>query len=310
MNTFTFSDTPDLTPSIVKKSKFSINKFSAYYLNNGEKMPLQVEQEKSVIFTDEYSMWSIEDSGLNIVLDGSIKQIQYLFSSLGVARPGDILGLAVRVSSSASRQRMIFGSYNYTITHDMDTIDFSCLVCIPPGKLRIKATMDVILYVKDSLIGTPTGRRLGIMKSYTLAFAGDGSLFPIDTESVDEPYLWKLEMLYEDIHSDLFSECVRILINSKNPNFGQLHFDKDPMKSGLFIELITNATVEMIQRAKEDPCFTDVINNVGLQEGSIGQVIYEIIEGYVKRYDSISDIHYWVQKKVYDLMGGNKNAVD
>lgn len=43
---------------------------------------------------------------------------------------------------------------------------------------------------------------------------------------------------------------------------------------------------------------------------SIGQVIYEIIEGYVKRYDSISDIHYWVQKKVYDLMGGNKNAVD
>lgn len=307
---FSFTSVPEVTTDIVRKSKFLVERFDAYYLNNDEKVHLTVNTEIEVTFTDEYSLWSIEDSGVIMELGGSIRDVGYLFSSAGVARPGDTLGLAIRIFSSSSRQRIVSGPYECLITSDQESVDFSCNVSIPPGKLRSRATMELVLYVRDSLIGTVPGTILGVLKTYTLAFTGEGSVFPIITEPSDEDYLWKLEMIYEDIHTDAFSECVRIVINTKNAYYPQLRFDKDPFKSGLFIDIITNATVQMIEKAKDDPHFPDVVNNVGLGDGSIGMAIYEIIQGYVEKYDSISDILCSVQKKVYGISTGDESAVD
>lgn len=303
---FSFSSVPEITSDIVKKSKFSVTKFSAYYFNSEEKIPLTIGEDKVLSFSDENGLWSVEDSGLNIELEACIKQPQFLFSSGGVARPGDCLGIAIRLSSASSRQRMVFGSYPVNITNSDEYVEFNCLVNISPGKLRGKAILEVLLYVKSSIIGTKPGTILGVMKTYTLSFEGDGSMFPLITDSSNEPYLWKLEMIYDDIRKDSFAECVRILINTRNPNYGQLHFDKDPLKSGLFIDIIINATVLLIQKAKEDPYFHDIENNNGLEEGSIGQAVYEILQGYVNRYGTVTEMLEAVQKKVYETLGGTQ----
>lgn len=285
---FTFSLAPELTPDLIKKIGFSIEKISASYYHVDEIRTLDILIDSSIGFEDSKNTWSIEEYGLILDFDIIMKKPRTLFEDGTFASPDDCLKIAFRVNSQDSRQKMIFNT-SFTITNLSEPKNSRLTVEIPPGKMRKTADIEMLLYLsksgKNSSNQRP-GTIFGRLFHKILSFSGEGSEFPINTMESDDNFLWKLEMDYEDPRIDRFDQSVMLWLNSKHPKYNELDIDTDPTSNIGFMEIMTQATFLIIEELSKTTYMSDIISNNGLEPGSLGQAAYYMIITYAPDYDN------------------------
>lgn len=295
-NSFSFSLTPEFGNDVLKKVGLNLISINANYVLDESTKNLTVESDDVTVFDDVSGVWSVEEHGLNLEYEFKWTHPEILFADSSIIGPNDLLGIATRILSYDSRQRFILGRGIKTIDSSIREESFHYSIQIPPGKIRKNATIEIILYVQESEYEViRPGSVLGIIYSDTLLFSGDGSIFPIETSSYDENFLWKLFIEYEDPRVDRFDQSVMLSLNEKHPRYKELKLDTEPMSNVAFREILAQAIFLIINKMKESEYFEDICSNNNLESGSIGEAVYYMIVNYGSNYKDpltlSNDIH-------------------
>lgn len=279
-NVLNFSLTPELDSETRYKSGFKIKKIAATYVHNGETRKLEMESDLSLAFEDPRGVWSIEEYGMTLQYQISFVNPSALFSENGICGKNDILGIAVRLLSQKSRQRIILKDSIHYISYREDELILDITATIPANKFREVATSELFLFMakpSEESRFIRQGTMFGVLDSKTLSFSGDSSDFPIDTDSINANYLWKLYIDCEDPHTDMFNQCVSLTLNEKHPRFKSLKLDDDPLSDMVFREIMSQALFLIISKMQHSDYYEDIVSNNNLEPGSIGQAVFYMI---------------------------------
>lgn len=304
MKSIPIQKTSEITPELIKSVGFQVGIPTARYCSGSTDLPLKQSSEVPLVFEDEHGMWSIEGHGIVLSVRGKLDNPDKLFVHDGVAQLGDCLGLALRLTSSPSRQRLISKS-NCEIIDSSDTLEFDCELKVLPGVLRQSATLELLLYYCRDSDYIDAGTVIGVLGSWSISFINEGIEFPFTTVESDDNFLWRLEFDCEDPKHEKFSECTRIVVNRKHAYYSQLDLDNKPLNSGLFVDIVCNATVLLIQKMRESKSFDDVVKGNDLDPGSVGWAVHDILMTYDDCYDDPSSLLEGLQKNIYDLLKVN-----
>lgn len=299
-SSFVISLAPEIS-SDVGRYGVTVDDIKSGYIVEGEVRDLFYNPEDGV-FDDSAGIWSIEDDGVMIEYSLTVEKPHLFFEDSLIPISECTLGLATRLSSSDSRQLMIFKHDAVTITESSQKLTTCIRMDIPSGHLREKGRLELILYVKHVAEGSKlkSGTVMGTLWSADLLFSGDSSEFPITHESNPGSGLWRLDISYEDPRYDKFDQSVRLTFNDKHPRYKELELESDPFKKAAFVEVLSNAFSIIINKVlSEQSVANDIINGRNLEPGSLGEAVFFMITHYAKRYNDpaelMSDLnnHFW-----------------
>ena len=296
--------TSEITSELIKDAGIQVSIPTAGYCCESANLPLRKTSESPLTFEDEHGTWSVEEYGIVLSVRGKIDHPDKLFMQDGVAHFGDCLGLALRLTSSPSRQRLI-SKANCEIIDSSDALEFDCELNVLPGVLRQSATLELLLYYRRDSDYIAAGTVIGILGSWSISFINEGIEFPFTTVESDDNFLWRLEFNCEDPKHEKFNECTRIVVNRKHAYYPQLDLDNKPLNSGLFVDIVCNATVLLIQKIRESNSFDEVVKGIDLDPGSVGWAVHDILMTYDDCYDDPSSLLEELQKTIYDLLKVN-----
>ena len=277
---FSFSITPELTHEAKNKLGFKLESVTASYTHDGETRELILDSDNSLAFEDTYGIWSVEEYGIDLQYSVSFQNPSVLFSDIGIGSKDDVLGIAIRIMSPKSRQRIILKNTIRHIHYSSEKIIFDILASIPAGRFRDSAVSELFVFmVKPSVESSfiRPGTVLGILRSDVLSFSGDSSDFPIETISVNSNHLWKLYIDCDDPHTDMFNQCVSLTLNEKHPRYKDLKINDDPLSDMVFREIMSQAMYLIISKVQKSEYYEDVISNNNLEPGSVGQAVYYML---------------------------------
>lgn len=275
---------PTLTEELKSKVRIQTSDFNFYYTKNDDEFLLQSEEinnnptERKIV--DKKGVWTPDNNNLCIRRKYSFKTYQCLFGQDGIACSNAIIGVALRWTSSDSKQRGVIeiGSL-FNSTDDKEFIlDYE----FPTSQLRGMLELSSIVYLKRP--GTPLweeehlsntcGCILGELDRMEVRLDGIGSEFPVyETNNPFQP-LWYIDCKWVDPTYDQFIECVSIYLNKGHKNYKYLEKDeqliKEIMASAIFL-LITK-----LKSQKED--WDATMEGYGLRDGSVSAAVNYFIK--------------------------------
>ena len=275
----------ELDEELFLKIGYSEQPLQATYKNeSGEVIEMEVSLEEGLENTyqlfDPKVHWDPELHDVDFYFEFEIKHTMFLFGNRGLADDKGELGVAIRWYSRDSAQMRIIPIATIKST-DKDFY-YNTKIKIEKGVLRGKLTFEVILYMHvpspDQQVAS--GTILGILSSTNILIDGHSSMFPI--LEIDDPTkpLWWVECNFEDALYDSFTDDhVSIIINVGHRNAKHLKLDRGIGSSPLLLEILGSGIQTIIEEAKLQGDWEDIINNRS-EPGSIGEAIYYFIESF------------------------------
>jgi len=278
---------PSLTDALKKKTGYSSRPQEFYYISDySEKKDLAVESEDAAssvfIIRDPDGFWAISEKPFWGRKRCTIRTSQFLFGKDGVVCNDAVIGLAIRWRSASSGQRGVFKIG--TITKAEPSKNFDSKFEFVRGQLRGMVTLETILYIEkagcpsadESHLANVAGTVVGELDSITIRLDGSGSVFPVCTMPMKSKALWTLKCDWTDPTSDSVADCVSLNLNTLHRKYKYIDRSQPTYNEQLFAEVMAAAMSVLIEkvRAEYGAFWDQIMQNDGLDEGSIGQLIY------------------------------------
>ena len=298
---------PSLTRKIIKETKFCVPTIEAYDTAGRE---LNIDKTSGKMsFDSEAGDWSMEKDGLTVSISVSLSNTCALYGEGGVAGRGTELGIAAVVKSPTSCRRDTFDSM-IRICEDTGQVNSFLVVNLSSQDYHGTATVDVVLYIKkpgfDSRFASESGYILGILQSYVFSLDGNTSIFPIDTISSDQEFLWRLECDYSDVAVDRFDQSIALVFNESHPRYGQLEIEKMTKSMNVtnvaFLSVLSHAIQILIQNVLREYNADRVISGEGLSEGSVGAAVHYFITAFGPSFDDPVELAYEIEKYLFPVV--------
>ena len=140
---------PTLTEELRSKIRFQASDYEFYYIKGGDRIALQSEEinsnptERKIV--DKKGIWTPDDYSLCIRRKYSMRTYQCLFGKDGIACSNAIIGIALRWTSSDSRQRGVIeiGSLHNSTEDKEFLLDYE----FSDAQLRGALELSSILYL-------------------------------------------------------------------------------------------------------------------------------------------------------------------
>lgn len=246
------------------------------YRHESEVFSLEIDENSDSLHTlkDNRAVWSLDDDILIIERDITIYGCSSIYDQgkTPLVSKGAEIGVAVVWTSAESNRRGVF---------DLGQLNkYSCRNTFKLYgelfQLRGVVEFTTILYLKKSgelgPFANTEGTILGELDKYVIKLDGTGSMFPIYIENNPGGPLWNVFCNWDDPSCELFSEVVRINLNSSHKQYKFLNKDDKNFMPHLFAEIIASALAIVVEELRlEDKsfnCFTD------FREGSVAAAIY------------------------------------
>mgnify|MGYP001467968043 CR=1 FL=1 len=274
-----------LDEELFQKIRYTEQPLRASYTNeNGEFIEMEVAleegQENTFQLLDPKVHWDPELHNVDFHFEIEIENPRFLFGNNGLTDSKGELGVAIRWHSRDSSQMRIkpvgiIKSTDYNFYHK-DKLS------IEKGVIRGQITLEVLLYMysPSPMQQVAAGTILGTLSSCNILIDGNSSMFPI--LEIDDPTkpLWWVECNFEDALYDSFTDDhVSIIINVGHRNAKHLKLDRGIGSSPLLLEILGSGIQTIIEEAKLQGDWEDIINNRS-EPGSIGEAIYYFIESF------------------------------
>ena len=277
---------PSLTEDLQKKIRFQKKKYDFFYTNQDqEEYELRDEPVEALssiyCIKDDRGEWDQDRNNLGFRRRYLLRSFQCLFGENGIACENARLGIAIIWTSSDSKQRGVIPVGTFSIRDKVMEADVEKLFL--KAQLRGQVDLTTVIYLAKA--GTPkrnelhlantNGYILGELETFTFKLDGHGSTFPIFEVSAPGQPLWYVKCDWVDPTQDQFSECVSINLNIAHKNYKYIDRKQSYFNSQLLIEVMAGAISVIIEKVRLQSAYWDqIINNDGLEEGSVGQAIY------------------------------------
>lgn len=275
---------PTLTEELKSRMRFQTSDYEFFYTKEDNEFLLQSEEidcnqwERKVV--DKKGIWAPDDCNLCIRRRYSIRTYQCLFGKDGIVCSNAIIGIALRWTSSDSRQRGVIeiGS----LRNSAEDKEFLLEYEFPAAQLRGSLELSSVLYLKRP--GTPLweeehlsnicGCILGELDKITVRLDGIGSEFPVyEVNDLSRP-LWYINCDWEDPTNDQFIECVSVFLNKAHKNYKFLEKDEQLLK-----EIMASALFLLITKLKtQEDYWNDTIEGNNLLNGSVSAAVNYFIK--------------------------------
>lgn len=268
------------------------------------------ENNVKILQESDDEPWSLKNSNLLIKRTVCIKNPKLLFGEQGIACKKSKIGIGLRWSSQNSRQRNVCDITE--IDYKTQEIKKSVSLTFDQSSLINNLTLETILYVKESgipddnekFLGNKQGIVLGELDGIIIRLDGNGSEFPIfyDKDKPSSEPLWSVKVDCEEPATSSFYDCFQLYINTNNPNYRYVDKTKDSFDIYLLIEIVSTALTILVLKLKEDPDdWSDMDNNIGLEDDSISKAVYYFKHNLTMDFDNPASIHesfrrYYEQK--------------
>ena len=234
----------------------------------------------SAVISDPRCAWEPESHELHLRQAFSLQNTRAWFGPEGVVAGDAVLGLALHWSSTGSEQQ---GTVQ-TGEIKKVSVETQAEGCLSFGKGFLKGSIIVELLVYLKKAGVPrsdekhlcnaTGTVLGTLMHYELYIDGNGSTFPIVTESNPDKPLWTVDYNPDDMMTDPFDyEHVAIVLNSAHRDYHLISQDSSDYCLPFFSEVLSDALVVMTailkDSAREQGVWDDILAGQNYDPGSV-----------------------------------------
>ncbi len=251
------------------------------YTKDGEEHALNLETEMTPFgISDPKGYWCADDYDLILTWNITCGYTKILFdhsSTCSIACHDAKIGIALQWCSKDSKQR---GSIPIGIIEARDNgKEFNFKHSFDKAMLRGDVDFSFVLYLKESghpdenerhFANTP-GTIIGEMEPFSLQLDGNGSFFSIYEASKPGEPLWSVEYDIDDPSTDSFSEMINITINNAHRNYQFLDRDNKKFDQQLFIEVMSNAMITIIETIRQQDENFDCLEDP--TEGSVAQAV-------------------------------------
>ncbi|EGO9939475.1 hypothetical protein [Enterococcus faecium] len=259
------------------------------------------------------SSWSPEENNLIIEQDFHIDLPYYLFGEEGVTSQKNKLGLAVHYYSKTSsfQKTEMVGVIEYK--DESTTIHFK--KTFSAETLRGLIYFEFFVFLKENnkqlpfqaeIVGTDVTRQP--LDAYTLLVDGDGSTFPIEEINEKGQPLWKLEMNWIDVFTDMFDYSnLRLLLNKQHPLYESLYVNNRKVNEYLMNEIIISAMSMIVQKVIliDNERINDEMNAT---PGSIAQAVWYWMSSFNLEVGSLEEINASFHRFADPYVGGDADA--
>lgn len=300
---------PTLTNELLIKAGYLSTNYNFYYTVNGTQYPLEAKptdasyNNEVLLISDERCEWTPDTHELTFERTLILNHPHFLFGSTGIACEGSELGLALLWMSKSSSQRGVrkIGGFK----KNDERIELSLHQTFPPGHLRGKVLLQIIVYLKtpgsvqenEQHLVNEAGVVLGVLDQFTIVLDGSGSIFPIVEVSEPKQPLWWVKCDWTDPQTEPFDEeFVQICLNAAHPHYNLLKVDQGLKESALLKDIISSALQIIILKVKESGNWDEIVTGRDCEPGSIGQAVHYFINTFGWDTNSPEKLAYTIRK--------------
>ena len=223
--------------------------------------------------------WSYLESNLSTEIKITVANGSLLYGEQGVAPKGSKIGIGVEFFSQKSRIRDIVTIDEYLDDDELvhnHTFPFEIKKDIYLGDVDIT----IFVYLKKSakkvdnrekFLNNDEGILLGDIDHKKLFLLGVGSLFPIYIENLEDNKLWHFSIDYDNPEYDKFSECTKLVFNSKHKDYKLLDPKNQEYCERLGLEIVNSSLFITFSKLKEEGYLNNL--NDSYEDGSIMSLV-------------------------------------
>ncbi len=281
---------PVLKSNTVQEVGFIAEKPELYYHDDDGLYAMEIRDSEgdelhyTAVISDPRCAWYPESHELHLRQAFSIQNAKSWFGPDGVVAGDAIIGLALHWASTGSEQQ---GTVQIgEIKKISRGFQSEGLISFDKGFLKGSIKIELLVFLKkpgiprsdEKHLCNATGTVLGKLMSYELYVDGDGSTFPIVTESAPDKPLWSISYNPDDMMTDPFDyEHVAIVLNSAHRDYHLICQDSLDYCHPFFTEVLSDALVIMtailLDSAKEQGVWDEIIAGNNYEMGSVAAAI-------------------------------------
>lgn len=270
---------PTIDSDCLNEMNCNISIPKACYEYSGGSIELEIEQiddseEYSIV--DKYERWNSKDHNLFVSGNISIENTSMLFGESGVTSDNSELALGIIWRSKASNLRSAKKIATFNKSTKIKNQEYK----IGFRKSTIKESFEllVVVYLEKSIDNEKTsfakrnGTILGTLARYDFILEGSGSQFTVVEKYAPKEALWSVECDWDDPTYDLFSDTVRIVLNTAHDAW-QL-FDDPNFKKEIIKEIMASSIHVIISKLEQDEY--DIYGDY--ERGSVSEAMSYIVD--------------------------------
>lgn len=281
---------PSLNEDLINKIRFQKQKFYFYYTDKDDEeyelLDEPIEALSSIYcIKDDSGIWTQDDNNLCLRRKYSMRTFHCLFGENGIACSDAKLGLAIRWTSSDSRQRGVVRIGEFGINDQIMETEVEKKF----GKAQLRGTVNftTVIYIAEAghpkdnekHLANTNGYILGDLDNFIIKLDGSSSSFPVFEVSEPGQPLWYVKCDWIDPTSESFSESVSINLNTAHKNYAYIDRTKKQFDSQLLVEILASALTLIIEKVRHEPGYWDqIIQGNDLEQGSVGQAIFHFMD--------------------------------
>lgn len=307
-----------LTPDMVEKSGFSFENYDFSYTYEKIEYPITISANSdkyTIEIPGKKCQWRSDADNLTIRRKCTIKKPSVLFDlNNGVASCGSSLGLAVKIKSLTSLQKIVIPFDGEIIEND-HPIDLYFEYTLPETTYIGTIELETILYLKKTDKNNPNpllANRVGEIIGYpcylptTLIVDGKSNEFKTYERSKgSKSELWELFLTWKNPLIDPFDDTVYIVVNTDHPDYRKIDIRRDDRDLSLICEIYSSAITQLIWKLKyeEEPAvWTAILKSDAdlIKPGSVADyVCYIVKERLESNCEDILDLSKTIRKIIY-----------
>lgn len=272
-----------LGPGLFDEAGIKVGEYRAsYHDGEGEhELRLQSTLTTSQVYVTDDRGWNITEDGMDVQAQVYIDNPAVLFGPGGIVTKDALVSVAAICQSLHSNRTEV--TWICDVDESSQSIQSDAVISFNKGEFRDSVIVRIVLYLKHAGIRAAgyadrSGTILGELDVITFVFDDQSQLFPIVEEENESKPLWWVTCKWSDMLNDTFTkENVAIHLNRSNENYPRLNPDTKQFDPAFFAEVMSGALTIIIEFAKTQQEWVDVISNDNLARGTIGSVLSYMI---------------------------------
>lgn len=276
-----------LDEELKKKLHPQFDAYRFFYKDeNGDEHDLVAEDVSTSVhpLSDEHGRWSPDENGFGLDRSGTIRCSSFLYGENGVACKDAVLALALVWKSSDSRRRSAFEICE--IPDSNEVIHISYNKYFPKPRFKGRLDFQVCIIIKkagnptdgEELFANMAGTVLGVLDSFSVAFDGTGSSFPIMIVNDRGGLLWSIRCSFDDPLTEKLASTVSINLNSAHRDFKYINPTSKSYNPAFLREVLADAMANIVDCIRETPSWWDEIKNGNGEPESVAMAINYFME--------------------------------
>lgn len=234
--------------------------------------------------------WHPETQDLKMEISAEIMTPSFMFGPRGLAARKDaVLGIAIRWKNLKASLRGASSIALLQSDHADSPWIIHGSVSWPPGQLRGSVEAEIVLYLAraghpdntEKHLAAIPGTILGVLYTYEVIVEGSGSLFPVRYENARQEPLWRVDCDWADPFDEPFTDdSFCLILNQAHPDFSNVKPKDSDSMTPFMKEIVISALQLLIQKAMEDPRWTDIVQGNDLPVGTVAHEINYLISTF------------------------------